>query len=400
MNERQKKYLKRLKDYVAKKGGKCLSEEYINNYTKLKFQCNESHIWESTPSNIINGGTWCPTCSHINHRLTEKERLRAFNNILKIAKSKNGECLSFLEEYKNITSKLKFKCTKNHKWEANAFSILNNKWCFECHLDSTRNNINDIIKLVESKGGKLLTKRYKNNRQKLKVKCSEGHIWITDYNHLLKGNWCHKCFVLNQNFLTEEERIKGLNDMCKIAEDKGGKCLSSLKEYKSVNSKLRFQCIKNHEWSALAYVVKTRTWCPICCQSLSEKLFRIIIEKFFNCEFPSCRPEWLKNKYGNRLQIDGYNEELKIGFEYQGEQHFIFSSHFYKTIEKFERNKQNDRTKKKILSNKNIFMFYPTYKLKKENYLSFIYSKIKNTKYSKLSTPNLKININKLYKLL
>lgn len=42
--------------------GKCLSDKYHNNSTKLEWRCKRGHIWEATPSNI-KGGTWCPVCS-------------------------------------------------------------------------------------------------------------------------------------------------------------------------------------------------------------------------------------------------------------------------------------------------------------------------------------------------
>ena len=45
-----------------KYGGKCLSEKYINANTKLKWQCQKGHIWESTPSSVRRGH-WCLECS-------------------------------------------------------------------------------------------------------------------------------------------------------------------------------------------------------------------------------------------------------------------------------------------------------------------------------------------------
>jgi len=38
---------------IAKsKEGKCLSKEYINTITKLKWQCDKGHTWEARPSHI------------------------------------------------------------------------------------------------------------------------------------------------------------------------------------------------------------------------------------------------------------------------------------------------------------------------------------------------------------
>jgi len=44
------------------KEGKCLSKEYLGSTKKLTWQCHKNHIWESTPSNIRNLKTWCPYC--------------------------------------------------------------------------------------------------------------------------------------------------------------------------------------------------------------------------------------------------------------------------------------------------------------------------------------------------
>jgi hypothetical protein len=44
------------------RGGKCLSKEYVNDYTKLEWECCEGHVFWSSPNNIKHG-KWCPECS-------------------------------------------------------------------------------------------------------------------------------------------------------------------------------------------------------------------------------------------------------------------------------------------------------------------------------------------------
>jgi hypothetical protein len=51
----------RMHELAAKHGGKCLSHDYVNSRTELKWQCAEGHIWESKPSEIKRG-YWCPFC--------------------------------------------------------------------------------------------------------------------------------------------------------------------------------------------------------------------------------------------------------------------------------------------------------------------------------------------------
>ena len=49
---------------VAKeRGGECLSREYVNSTTKLKWQCAEGHTWMATPGDVKNSGSWCPECA-------------------------------------------------------------------------------------------------------------------------------------------------------------------------------------------------------------------------------------------------------------------------------------------------------------------------------------------------
>ena len=53
---------------IAKaRGGKCLTNKYKNNMTKLLWECSQGHQWEAMPMKIISG-TWCRKCSRIKKR--------------------------------------------------------------------------------------------------------------------------------------------------------------------------------------------------------------------------------------------------------------------------------------------------------------------------------------------
>jgi len=56
--------IEEMQKIAAKRGGKCLSRTYINNHTKLIWQCIRGHRWESTPHSIKQLKTWCPLCAH------------------------------------------------------------------------------------------------------------------------------------------------------------------------------------------------------------------------------------------------------------------------------------------------------------------------------------------------
>src|SRR5260221_5502891 len=45
--------LEYLQEIAEKRRGRCLSREYVNNATKIKWQCKEGHRWSASASNVI-----------------------------------------------------------------------------------------------------------------------------------------------------------------------------------------------------------------------------------------------------------------------------------------------------------------------------------------------------------
>lgn len=80
--------------------------------------------------------------------------------------------------------------------------------------------------------------------------------------------------------------------------------------------------------------------------SKGEKKMQEILEKMYKAKFKKVRPSWLKNpKTGRSLELDCYNEELKIAGEYNGEQHYKYRPFFHKTEADFEEQVYRDKIK-------------------------------------------------------
>ena len=80
----------------------------------------------------------------------------------------------------------------------------------------------------------------------------------------------------------------------------------------------------------------------------SENLSREIVEEYYNELFPNTKPSFLINpKTKKRLEIDMYNEKLKIGFEYQGEQHYK-PIKFFGGEKKFRQIQKRDKLKRDL----------------------------------------------------
>ena len=50
------------------------------------------------------------------------------------------------------------------------------------------------------------------------------------------------------------------------------------------------------------------------------------LERFTGLSFPSIRPDFLKYRTGSKLELDGFNEEYRVAFEYNGIGHYIKDS--------------------------------------------------------------------------
>lgn len=52
-----------MKRIAKKRGGDCLSNEYLGSSDKLHWLCANGHTWFATPNNVKNNNSWCPKCS-------------------------------------------------------------------------------------------------------------------------------------------------------------------------------------------------------------------------------------------------------------------------------------------------------------------------------------------------
>jgi len=77
----------------------------------------------------------------------------------------------------------------------------------------------------------------------------------------------------------------------------------------------------------------------------NESRCREILERIYGRPFPTVRPNFLKRANGRNLELDGYCEELKLAFEYQGIQHDKFTRKFHKSKQDLVDQQQRDRDK-------------------------------------------------------
>nr|QBK88384.1 MAG: hypothetical protein LCMiAC01_00480 [Mimivirus LCMiAC01] len=384
-NDQTNKWYEYYKNIIEKTGGQMLSKKYTNYNTQLEFYCKNNHLNKKLPEKIKNGIKCCE-CIRINKYNDEyyKERLEVFN---KIIKQKNGVLLS--NTYIDYNTKLDIICINNHKFSLLPNHLTSGIWCIKCHRYNIRiNTFNKYKKMIEEYGGICITtiETYSSSNTRITWKCKECHVQKTKPWEFTKS--CNHCVICCNNVKLTLEQMQ------EIAIQREGKCLSD--KYINGKTKLLWECANRHQWLAAPMYVKNKTtWCPVCNNHIKEQICRQIFEKIFNDKkFTSIRPKWLMGKKGYPLELDGYNEQLKLGFEYNGEQH-------YKSIPIFKNNlkEQQARDKLKVLicKEKGVNLIVIPYTIKPENFQEFIINRcnelnIKIPNKEKINIDDLKID--------
>ena len=204
---------------------------------------------------------------------------------------------------------------------------------------------------VLKKNGKCLSQTYKAIHEKLIWECEFGHIWSALPSNVKNGKWCPTC---------SRNKKLTLQDCSNYAQLKDGYCLSV--EYVNAASNLTWQCKYGHIWEANFNNVKSKnSWCPQCSSNIGERICRIFFENFFDKPFSKTRPEWLETSTGSKLELDGFNSELKIAFEYQGIQHYEMDGFFVRSEEQLEKRIEYDLLKNKLCIENNVELIIVPY---------------------------------------
>lgn len=110
--------------------------------------------------------------------------------------------------------------------------------------------------------------------------------------------------------------------------------------------------------------------------SKGEVECRRVVQDIFKRPFSKTRPDFLRNVNGQNLELDMYNDELKIAVEYNGRQHYEFVPYFHRTKESFNNQKQRDFIKRLLCEKQGIFLIEVPYTVKIDDIKYFIMDKL------------------------
>jgi hypothetical protein len=182
-----------------------------------------------------------------------------------------------------------------------------------------------------------------------------------------------------------------------MAKKRGGKCLSE--NYINVETKYSWECSLGHKFTNSLNKVSHGQWCPTCSKSgISEEICRETFKQLFNDDFTKHRPSWLRNERGFQMEIDGYSQKLKIGFEYHGRQHFEKTGIYTKTEDSLKKRIEDDKLKESLCKMHGVHLFVLTFRTPYWEFRKEIENQYKNFN---LNLPNVdfskNISISKAY---
>lgn len=291
--------IEKMQEIAKIRDGKCLSVQYENAHTKLKWQCSVGHEWEAIPCNISQG-KWCPYCKSGKNEERCRfilEQLTGFI-FLKTRTTINGELDGFCKhlnlafEYQGIQHFKDVPFFRNNLEDIQSRDRVKRKECKQKNIylieipyfvaelgaekleqyirgciskytlanvvidysEEKSSLINRINRLRKQDGLMCVSiHRTTKGTTYVKMRCHRLHEWIAQSPSIIySGYGCPFCAGYNRT----------IDDVKLIATERGGECLS--KTYISAITKMRWKCSRKHEWMATLNKILCGRWCPEC----------------------------------------------------------------------------------------------------------------------------------------
>jgi len=109
-----------------------------------------------------------------------------------------------------------------------------------------------------------------------------------------------------------------------------------------------------------------------------------VVEKLFSKRFIKVRPDILRNPVTGgikNLELDCYNDEMKLAIEYNGQQHYKYIPYFHKNNEAFLNQKYRDFMKKTLCEKHGITLIEVPYTISIEDIENYLIQQLKQKGY-------------------
>ena len=319
---RRSKNLKHSFEFVRReflaKNLELLDSAYTDSKTPLAYRCQKCGYKGQLRFSHLRAGAGCRQCG-IRWRASQQRRnFPKFKNEL----FKRGiEVLS--RNYVNALTKLDLRCAEcGQSWQARANDLRNPaSGCPRCgHKRGGQKHAytNEVVARLLADRQITLLSTYQRSQKPIRVRFEQcGHtVWRT-WNVIQHGVGCPKC-APNARPTREDYRA--------LAARFSGEVLEIAR---TSNQQSKWRCSIGHVFRRPFISIKQLdTFCTVCSGSYAEMLCRAAVERLFGKPFRRKRVPGMKSPKGRPLELDIYNEELRIAIEHHGAHHYRALPHW------------------------------------------------------------------------
>lgn len=262
-------------------------------------------------------------------------------------------------EYENNSAPLNVLCPRGHLIHPNVKNFHNKKrGCLTCS-GSEKWDIEEIRIILKNDSYTLLSTEYKNSGSKISIRCERGHNWDVSWeNYYLNKARCPDCQGLKRRSTEEVSEIFIKQGYTLITDN-----------FINAHQTLHTVCPNGHNFHTTLnrFTCPSKSRCGECFPLFNEVKCRKVFESLFGKFFIKSRPSFLlPDGFTRGLELDGFNIELKLAFEYDGQQHF---KPVYGT-EQFNKQKLRDVLKNELCKKEGVTLIRIPYFVKnKEEYI-------------------------------
>ena len=208
------------------------------------------------------------------------------------------------KEYVNNGEKLKMICDKGHECEISFSKFKSGRRCRKCANEKIRKrmslNIEETIKFIEKEGYEVLSE-FKDAKEKIHLKCPEGHDLYMNWNNFKSGKRCKKCDNLRK--INSKETIE------KFIKEHNYTLLS---EYINQREPLKLKCnVCGNIFYKTFQQLKLHPKCNNCLDVLKREKYKEILLSL------GVTPIDIPNKYSDEIEVICKNgHRVKIKFDY------------------------------------------------------------------------------------
>lgn len=337
----------RVLEAVSSRGGYAPNGNQRDDAKRMLFRCEIGHEWHAIPYNILKG-SWCPHPECSGPRISKGRAAgtleRQCHRIRQIVTMRDGEWPQ--PSYKNNSTPIILICKHGHQFSMRPDALFQGSWCPRCvGKVPAAERLAELQQIAFERGGELLSKEYKP-KTRLQWRCGVGHTWWSSSGSVRdQRSWCPHCAGCAP---LDEAELSGR--ISTLADQKGGK-LVDLQRVTSGAGKNEWRavirCAADHEWEARVSHLLRGVWCPTCnMPGTREKVCRQILEHLLGVPFQKRRPDWLRTSKGRNAELDGYNEYLRLAFEYHGQQHYTHVPFFHSGTKSLAQRVEDDHLKR------------------------------------------------------